>query len=117
MRQEISKFSLIVDPLDMYEAPISKLLEGCGYALNWVLDLPAGQPIIPHLDKSYRHGGGWYDFTGFTVNPDGSLSYPGDPDLYPLVEVQHGQETFRMYPHAWVAVTQADGKTRICRMD
>ena len=66
---------------------------------------------------------GWSVFQGFEMDKEGTLIYPSsdeeeqDPPLYPLVEVKIGEEVFRMYPNAWVSVTQPDGSFETVRMD
>lgn len=61
--------------------------------------------------------GGWQPFPGFTMRPNGDLSYPGDPPTKLLAEAKLRDETIRFYQHAWVAVIQPDGSFEISRMD
>lgn len=119
MKNSIELFGLniTVDPLNKFNVPVHKIIDACGLVLEWVADAPKEVKLVPFLDKCYAHGGGWYPFNGYTIHKDGSLSYPEDPTLYPLIEVQHEKEVFRQYPYSWVSVTQEDGTTEVARMD
>ena len=69
------------------------------------------------LNAGYGHGGGWDPFTGFKLNPDNSIKYPGDPALKPIAEMQLRDERILVYEHSWVVVIQPDRSFEICRMD
>ena len=69
------------------------------------------------FNRHYAHGGGWQPFTGFTLNPDNSIKYPGDEKLKPLALAKFRDELICIYPHAWVAVIQPDRSFEISRMD
>jgi len=73
--------------------------------------------VKDQVNAKYGYGGGWTPFEGFTMLPDGSLSYPGDPPLPLLAEAQCRDETVRFYDCSWVCVIQADGSWEVCRMD
>ena len=75
------------------------------------------KPAREQFDTNYQHGGGWTPFKGFSMLPDGNLSYPGDPPTRLLAETQLRDETIRFYEHSWVAIIQTDGTYEICRMD
>ncbi len=77
------------------------------------------RPAREQFAEAYAHGGGWTPFQGFTMRDDGSILYPGDPALPVYFEgnLPLTRETIRVYPHAWVAIIQADGEYEICRMD
>lgn len=85
--------------------------------LNEYTEAEGQIPAREQLDFHYQHGGGWRPFEGFNMRDDGSIVYPGDRPLPVLAEAQLGQETIRMYPNAWVAIVQPDGKFEVCRMD
>ena len=79
------------------------------------------------IDRSY-HFGGWSPFEGFDLNPkNGTLSYPGDPDMQPLwkmvrlVEGGEEQEPYTQiiygYPHAWIAIVNEDSSFQVARID
>lgn len=69
------------------------------------------------LDQAYGHGGGWQPFKGFSLRPDNSIKYPGDPSMKPIAEMQLRDELILQYEHAWVAIVQPDRSFEICRMD
>src|SRR5215472_3957310 len=61
--------------------------------------------------------GGWMPFKGFTATASGALKYPGDPLMRPVAYAKLRHELIRVYPHAWVAIFQEDGRFEVCRMD
>lgn len=69
------------------------------------------------FDLAYGFAGGWQPFKGFTLHADNSLSYPGDPPLYPLAQARLRDELIVFYPHSWVAIIQLDRSYEVCRMD
>lgn len=69
------------------------------------------------LNAAYSHGGGWQPFKGFTLQPDNSLTYPGDPPQRPIAEMHLREELIVQYEHAWVAIIQPDRSFEVCRMD
>lgn len=75
------------------------------------------RPAREQFDENYQHGGGWKVFKGHSMDPDGTLHYPGDPALPPLAEAKLRDETIRFYDYAWVSITQPDGTFEVCRMD
>ena len=75
------------------------------------------RPAREQIDSNYQHGGGWQPFHGFTMLPDGNLSYPGDPPVQLLWETKLRDETIRFYNHAWCSIIQPDGSFEISRVD
>lgn len=75
------------------------------------------RPAREQLDNGYAHGGGWQPFEGFTMRPDGGISYPGDPVHMPLAECRLRDERVVLYDYSWVAIVQRDGSFEIARMD
>ena len=77
--------------------------------------------IIPFLDASYKHGGGWHDFQGFTLrgwdSQSPTLHYPGDPPTEAVCYWKAGNARIILFDHAWVAVAKSNEDFRICRMD
>ena len=63
------------------------------------------------------HPGGWSSFPGFTMLPNGNLSYPRDPDIVLLAETRLRHEVIRFYDCEWVAIIQPDGSFEIARLD
>lgn len=75
---------------------------------------------VDQLDKAYAHGGGWYDFKGFTLIEQGdyyALSYPGDPPMRELARTKLRDETVVLFEASWVGVIQPDKTLRVARMD
>ena len=84
----------------------------------FMIDQTDPRPAREQFDANYRHGGGWRPIEGFTLNPDGSLSYPGDPDLEPFAMMPlHDDETILFYPYALVAILRNGHKPEVARMD
>jgi hypothetical protein len=75
------------------------------------------RPAATQFDEQYKFAGGWDPFPGFTMLPNGNLSYPDDPPLHLLAETKLRDETIRFYEHAWVAIIQPDGSYEVSRMD
>ncbi len=75
------------------------------------------RPAKDQFHERYAHGGGWDSFVGFKMLPDGSLQYPGDPPYPVIAETRLRDEIVRVYPSAWVSITQADGSYEVCRID
>jgi hypothetical protein len=86
-------------------------------SLPMMLDSDDPRPAREQFDANYQHGGGWRPFIGHRVNLDGSLSYPGDPPMYPLAVTMLRDERIVLYEHAWVGIFQPDGSVEIARMD
>jgi hypothetical protein len=75
------------------------------------------RPAKEQIDSNYSHGGGWSAFHGFTMLPNGNLSYPGDPEVLLLAETKLRDETIRFYEHSWLCIIQPDGSFEIARVD
>ncbi len=73
------------------------------------------RPAAEQFNEHYISG--WRPFAGFTMLPNGDLSYPEDPPTRLLAETKLRDETIRFYDCAWVAIIQPDGSYEICRMD
>ena len=126
---------LEIDPLNEYlnefgaisfMQEAEKIIENWALVFEWFLDptfkFSSAQTAI---DRSYRFGG-WSPFEGFSFK-NGALSYPGDPDLYPIwklvrhVESDEEQESYGQmiygYPHDWVAIVNEDCSFQVARID
>ena len=90
-------------------------MERLGFIPLWLHD-NSPDDAVTQLDKGYPFGG-WQDFNGFSMRPNGALTYPGDPTLEPLAKAILRDETIFFYQFAWVAVRKADGSFRVARMD
>lgn len=75
------------------------------------------RPAKEQFNDAYAHGGGWNPMEGWELLPLRRLKYPGDPPLKPVAELILRDETILVYPHAWVAIVQADGSFEVARMD
>jgi hypothetical protein len=85
--------------------------------LPGMLDLDDPRPAKEQFDQNYAHGGGWDPFNGFELSVRNWLSYPGDPPLQPLAQLQFRDELIVFYIHSWVAIIQPDRSFEVCRMD
>lgn len=75
-------------------------------------------PARVQFNERYSHGGGWQPMKGWKSGPAGEIMYPGDPPLAPIaIATLHDLEIIRVYPHAWVSITQPDGSFEVSRMD
>jgi hypothetical protein len=75
------------------------------------------RPAKEQLNESYAHGGGWRPFAGFKLKADNTLTYPEDPPLKPLAQLQFRNELIVFYDSAWVAIIQEDRSFEVNRMD
>lgn len=85
------------------------------------------RPAAEQFDEHYAHGGGWRPMSGWTATHEASdvpgfhsvlhIQYPGDPAYAPVAHIALGDESIWIYPHAWVAIEQADGSVEVARMD
>jgi hypothetical protein len=85
-----------------------------GYIPEW-LNQNDPRPAREQLDSGYFVG--FQPFNEFTLNPDNSLKYPGDPALPARAEYQLRNELVVFYDHDWVAVIQPNRTFVVARMD
>lgn len=85
-----------------------------GYIPNF-LNEQDPRPAREQINSNYVSG--WHPFPGFTMLPDGNMTYPGDPPTLLLAECQFRNETVRFYDCSWVAIVQPDGSFEVCRLD
>lgn len=92
-------------------------LEHLGLIPLWLHeDDPRG--IAEQMDSAYGFGGfKQYPISGFKVERNMCLKYPGDPLLRPLATLELRDETLAFYDHAICAVFQKDGSHVIARFD
>lgn len=74
------------------------------------------RPARVQYNERYQYGG-WQPINGFTLWPDGSLKYPEDPALPPLLEFTLRDETLTYHGYGLVRITQKDGTWEVARMD
>ena len=80
------------------------------------LDEDDPRPVAEQFNERYM--GGWNPQDKFKHNPrTGEMFYPGDPPMPPVAAFKWKDEMVMLYPHAYVAIFQADGSFEICRMD
>lgn len=80
------------------------------------LSLDDPRSAIEQFNDNYVSG--WNRFDDFTLDKETlALSYPDDPDMYPIDKMRFRDETIAIYPHSWVMVLKADGTHEVCRMD
>jgi len=75
------------------------------------------RPAAAQVQANYSHGGGWSPMKGWTMQPDGSLSYSGGPPYKVRAETKLRDEIIRVYDSAWVAIVQPDGSFEVARLD
>jgi len=116
-------FAITVDPNDKYpDASVLSLLEATGFLGDWVLNyLSQEDPSMSlkdHVQKAY--GFRQLHPMTITLHPDDHLSYPGDPDYFPLVIIERPEASpplrCMIYQYGIVALVQ-DSSTFITRMD
>lgn len=69
------------------------------------------------LDYHYQHGGGWRPMAGWSMGPVGEILYTGGETYPPIAVATLRDEIIRIYPHAWVSITQPDGSFEVSRVD
>lgn len=95
-----------------------RLYDVTGYLIGWAI-MPDHYelPLKETFNTCYQHGGGWQPMKGFTIDDDtGVMSYPDDPDLYPIMEIRRGNELCYIYQHAFVSI-RGDKGWETARMD
>ena len=76
------------------------------------------RPAAEQFHDNYSHGGGWQPMSGWQAGPTGEMLYTGESPLNPIaMSTLHDREIIRVYPNAWVTITQTDGSFQISRMD
>lgn len=81
------------------------------------IDPEAEGRAAEQFNYHYAHGGGWRAMRGWSMGPVGEIKYPGEAALHPIAVAQLREETIRVYPSAWVSITQPDGSFEVSRMD
>lgn len=74
-------------------------------------------PAAEQLNRNYQHGGGWRPMKGWSMGPVGEMMFEGDPQLNPIAVAALHDEIIRIYPNAWVSITQPDGRFEMGRVD
>lgn len=113
-----------VDPNAQYPVIAAQnLYNACGVLLPWVLlyfrDVKAAPTLKAHMTELYGFGDLFP--LRMTHHTDDSLSYPGDPDIYPLISIEQPSPSdpplrVLIYQYAIIAFIE-NGQTFITRMD
>lgn len=89
-----------------------------------MLNLADPRPAREQFNSNYAYGGGWAAMTGWVYDPaDQTIKLPftralgGDPALRPIASTTLRDEQILLYPYAWVAIVQPDGRAEVARMD
>lgn len=67
------------------------------------------------FEKNYPFG--IHEIRGGSVDDDGTLRYPEDPAMIPLIRIDRYEETTWLYQSEIAAVVKADGTTFVTRLD
>lgn len=96
-------------PLDL----LTCLREACGLIPHFLQD--DDDSIRANLETNYPFGVNGNP--GAQVDEHGVHRYPGDPELYPYMRIDKGQEVAYIYPSALVSIHEADGEWFHTRID
>lgn len=78
------------------------------------------RPAAEQFNERYNHGGDWQPTTTrrWKLNLEKqSLTYPGDPPLYPIAWGVLRDERIYVFQHSWVCIVQENGNFEVARMD
>lgn len=107
------------DPLDKFQhIPPAMLANMIGFLPEW-----AANANLEHLSlreaMELQYGfGPLHPFSAdSTIDTQGIMRYPGDPDMYPLLRLTRGDEQMYIYQYGIVAFIGPDQSTFITRMD
>lgn len=92
------------------------MLNMIGMIQYWI-DFADERSFKQQVEDNYGFGPLYRFSSDSTVDADGVMHYPGDPDLYPIAVWHREGETAYMYEHAMMAFVTADGDTFVTRVD
>jgi len=75
------------------------------------------RPAREQFNERYGHGGGWFPMHGHTLEPNLTITYPGDPPFRLLARTKLRDEVILVHEHDLVTIVQSDGSYETCRMD
>lgn len=75
------------------------------------------RPAREQINEAYKHGGGWFHFSGFEMLESGDLQFPGDPPIKRLAMTVFREEEISLYEHSWLVIKQPDGSWEVARID
>jgi hypothetical protein len=94
--------------------PPEEALALLGYIPDF-LDETDPRPAKEQIDDRYI--GGWMPQPGWTIGPDGSFRYPGDPPMVPQVSIEFNGELLLLLRYSFLAIVQRDGSFEVARLD
>jgi hypothetical protein len=110
-----------LDPLDYYlsgDGGMDEqiLLDYVGILPYWAVEsIQHGGDIVSNMSKLYGMGN-LFEMSGQTVETNGVLKFPGDPDMSPIAQLVSGSCTFFFYEYSIVAIRQGSN-IFVTRMD
>jgi hypothetical protein len=97
--------------------PSFPLPEGLGL-LPAILSAADRRPVREQLEDRYANGGGWRPISGFRMQKNRTLRFPGDAPYRPAAAADVNGELVIFYPScSLLAVIQKDGKFEVTRVD
>ncbi len=108
--------AITTDPHNKYpKRSPQHLTEMCGLLWAWIVH-NTHESMKDRLITSYPFYSG--EMTGGALNLEGVYTYPGDPDLYPLMMFETHTEVCFVFEYGIVGVVnRTDGCTWVARMD
>ena len=105
------------DPFDQFtNYTNSELNNTLGFLPGWVVNPEYFEfNLIEALNKQYNFG--LFESKETIITEDGIYKYPGDPDLYPIIKIVRGKETFYQYLYGLIGIIKEDGTSYAARMD
>ena len=99
----------IIDPADKYpeeEYTAKWFFEACGLIPWWFIAEHQNPELTAYevIDKNYIVPFMHNPMTGFIISDDDTLSYEGDPDMYPYLTYTHNNDTVTQYPYGFVKI-------------
>lgn len=108
-----------VDPMGKYpNASGEQIFLACGQVPVWLNDLnnPDHESIKSIFSRFYVFG--VFETKGGIVDEEGVYKYPNDPDLYPLIKMERGNEIVYQYRSGLVSIIDVEtGNSFVTRMD
>lgn len=107
-----------IEPLPGYD--LSHWTGNAGF-LTQIISEADERPAEVQLNDRYAHGGGFFEFKGFTlhnVEAEAYLTYPGDPAVKEIARchLPLSNETLILFQSSWLAIVSG-GTHKIARVD
>ena len=95
--------SVVIDPNNVYpDHRASVIFESLGLIPHFFMSAATEYDILDAMCQEY--GFGRHEFNGFSIAEDGTLSYPGDPDLHPLAKFTRDDDVVYQYNYGIINV-------------